>query len=130
MDGIKGGAGVVLGEAAAGAIPNLLPVAALQSGPLNVVAQAAVGIFLAPFVGRTLGGEYGKAFLWGAFARPLRNLVQQLGVPILAPALAAYPGNLAAYPGGLAALPNGRASTLTLGDLMAEDEEAITDYVT
>lgn len=126
MDGLKGGAGVLIGDAAAGAVTNLVPVAAIQAGPLQGVAEALVGVFGAPFVARWLGAEWGKAFLWGSFARPMRRIA--VGLPVLGPALAAYPGNLAAYPGNLAALPSGRASTLTLGDIMSDEEDMTSVY--
>lgn len=99
MDGLKGGAGVVVGEALAGMVPRLIPVAALQSGIGNAAAQALTGVFLAPIIGRfAKSSEIAKAVLWGAFARPLRTLAVSSGFPILAPALSAYPGNLAALP--------------------------------
>lgn len=107
-DGLKGGLGVVVGKAAARAIPTMLGQS--RSGVLGLALQGLVGVFVAPFAAKFGGAEFGKAFLWGAFAAPIESAVVGFNVPLLAPALSAYadadlsaipyvPGALSAPPG-------------------------------
>lgn len=94
MDGVKGGLAVLAGEAAASAIPKLLPIAAIQTGMLNAVAEAAVGVLTAPFVAKVVGQKWAQIYLYGAFSRPLKGFIVSANLPIISPALAAYPGSM------------------------------------
>jgi hypothetical protein len=94
IDGLKGGLAVLAGEAAASAIPKLIPVAAIQTGIMSAVAEVAVGIFTAPFVAKLVGQKWAQVYLYGAFSRPLKGFVVSANLPIVSPALAAYPGSM------------------------------------
>jgi hypothetical protein len=94
--GIIGGTGVVLGKAASRAIPTLVNLP--RTGVLGAAIQGATGVLLAPFVTKFMGGEWGTAFLYGAFAAPIESLIVGFKVPVLAPALSSYPDELAALP--------------------------------
>lgn len=123
MKGLKGGTGVVLGKAAVRALPTLvrLPTA----GVLGAAVQGLTGVILAPVVQKFLGGEWGTAFLYGAFAAPIESLIVGMNIPLLAPALSAYPGaGLSAYPGGgpLGAIPTPHGIP-TLAEVAPDDEE-------
>lgn len=116
MKGIKGGTGVVLGKAAVRAIPALvrLPV----TGVMGAAVQGITGVVLAPIVQKFLGGEWGTAFLYGAFAAPIESLIVSMNIPVLGPALSSYPGE------GLSAIPGPGISALSAGGFI-EDEEVL-----
>lgn len=120
MDGLKGGVGVVLGKAAARAVPTFI--GQDRTKPIGIALQALAGIILAPIVGRFGGGEIGRAFLWGAFAAPIEGFVVGANIPMLSPALSSYPEELSALPyvpGALSAGPGAGMPGFTI-----DEEEA------
>lgn len=117
MEGLKGGAGVVLGKAAVRAIPTMVGIP--RTGMLGIGAQAAIGVVLAPFVDRFLRG-WGKPFLYGAFAAPLESLAVSLNLPVVGPALSSYPDELSAIPATVTALGGGVDAA---PGFMIDDEE-------
>jgi len=119
MEGLKGGAGVVLGKAAVRAIPTIarLP----RTGPIGIAVQAGVGVILAPFVDRFFRG-FGRPFLYGAFAAPLESLVVSLNVPVIGPALSSYPDELSAIPATVTALGGVDAAP---GFMIDDEEQAL-----
>lgn len=116
MRGIKGGTGVVLGKAAVRALPSLVRLP--TTGVMGAAVQGVTGVLLAPFVSRFLGGEWGTAFLYGAFAAPIESLIVGMNIPVLGPALSAYPGE------GMSAIPGPGLNTLAAGGFI-EDEEIV-----
>lgn len=122
MKGIKGGTGVVLGKAAVRAIPTLVRLP--TTGIMGAAVQGITGVLLAPMVSRFLGGEWGTAFLYGAFAAPIESLIVGMNVPVLGPALSAYPGEgMGAIPGpGITALA---APAVLPGFTFDEEESAL-----
>jgi hypothetical protein len=119
MEGLKGGAGVVLGKAAVRAIPTMarLP----RTGPVGIAVQALVGVVVAPFVDRFLRG-WGKPFLYGAFAAPLESVVVGLNLPIIGPALSSYPDELSAIPATVTSLGDAGAPP---GFMIDDEEQAL-----
>lgn len=111
---------VLIGDAGVGAVPRLVNLP--TTGLVGTIVELATAVLVGMGVHKFGGGEAGRFAVAGGLARVGRSIVVGAGVPILAPALSAYPGNLAAYPGNLAALPSGARSTLTLGDMMDEEE--------
>lgn len=95
-EGLKGGVGVVLGKAAARAIPTFI--GQPRTGPIGIGLQALAAVVLTPVVAKFAGGEFGKAFLYGGFAAPLEGLAVGMNIPILSPALSSYPDELRAIP--------------------------------
>lgn len=95
-EGVKGAIGVVAGKVASRAIPTMIGLP--RTGTMGIAVQALTGVVLAPFVGRMVGGDFGKAFLWGAFASPVESLVVRLNLPVVAPALSSYADEVAAIP--------------------------------
>ena len=95
MEGVKGGAGVVVGEGLVGAIPGF--VGQTKTSIPGILIQVGAGVILAPFADKVLRG-FGKPFLYGAFAGPIRSAVIRYNVPVLAPALSSYNDVLRALP--------------------------------
>jgi hypothetical protein len=119
MEGVKGGAGVVLGKAAVRAIPQMVGIA--RTGVVGIAAQAAVGVMLAPFVDKMLRG-WGKPFLYGAFAAPLETFAVSLNLPVIGPALSSYPDELSAIPATVTALGDAGAAP---GFMIDDEEQAL-----
>jgi hypothetical protein len=121
--GAKDAFWVLAGDAGVGAIPRLVGLG--TTGVVGTIVELASALGVGMIVHRFGGGEAGRFAVAGGLARVGRSIVIGSGIPVLAPALSAYPGNLAAYPGNLAALPSGPRSTLTLGEMMADEEESL-----
>jgi hypothetical protein len=102
--GAKCGAFVTLGEATSVAVPGLVGLP--TTGLLGYAARLGVGTAVALLGKGVLGSENVEYFVAGAFAGVYRQLVRQFNIPILAPALAGYPGatKLAGYPAPRAAI--------------------------
>lgn len=90
VKGAKCGAFVTLGEAASVAVPGIVKLP--TAGLLGYAARLAAGTILGVVGKGVLGAENAEYFIAGAFAGVYRQLVRTLNVPILAPALAGYPG--------------------------------------
>lgn len=122
-EGLKGGAGVVLGKAVVRTVPGFLKMD--KSSMLGLLVQPIVGIVAAPFIDRFLKGM-GKPFLYGAFASPLESLVVKFNIPIIAPALSSYADELAALPGkGISTLSGPAAIQYAPGFSIDEEEQAL-----
>lgn len=115
MKGLKGGTGVVLGKAASRAIPTLLRLP--RAGILGSAIQGLTGVLLAPVVQKFLGGEWGTAFLYGAFAAPIESLIVGMNVPILSPALSSYADEVSAIPNGV--------TTMGLPGFTSDEEDVV-----
>lgn len=94
-EGVKGGAGVVLGKIVVRSVPGFLKMD--RASLLGIGLQAATGVILTPFVDKMLKGM-GKPFLYGAFAAPIESAIVKFNIPIAAPALSSYQDGLLALP--------------------------------
>lgn len=88
--GARCGAFVTLGEATSVAVPGMIGLP--TTGLLGYAARIGVGAAIGTFGRGVLGAANAEYFVAGAFAGVYRQLVRQFNVPILAPALAGYPG--------------------------------------
>ena len=124
FQGIKDGAGVVIGKAATRTVAGLVPFGA-NTGIVGALKQVVVAVAVGYGAHKVMGKEFARMVVAGGIAAPIETLVKGLNIPILSPALAAgdeayaamgaYP--LAAYP---AALPAGGMSD-GMGDGMGAD---------
>lgn len=88
--GAKCGAFVTLGEGLSAAVPGFVGLP--TTGLLGFAARIAAGTVLGTLGRGILGSQNAEYFVAGAFSGVYRQLVRQFNVPILAPALAGYPG--------------------------------------
>jgi hypothetical protein len=110
--GFKDAAGVVVGKAAARAIPQMVGLA--QAGYAGLAIQGVAAIAAGYAANRFLGANFGRMVLAGGLSAPLEALVKSLNIPIISaglgddlylggvgsyPALAAYPQELSGYAG-------------------------------
>lgn len=110
--GVQDAAFVVVGKAGARLAPALLGLP--QGGMLGIAVQALSAVGVGMLVHRFAGGDAGRFAVAGALSAPVETLAR--GLPIIGPALSAYP-ELAALPNGVSTLPGG------LGEVFNEDED-------
>lgn len=88
MEGARGAVGVIVGKAAARAIPQQLGLPTTGSMGLATMLGAALGLgFLADKFAR----RDAPFIVAGALTAPIEGLVRDLNIPVLSPALASYP---------------------------------------
>src|SRR2546421_1672924 len=90
MKGAKCGAFVTLGEALSVALPGIIKLP--TAGMLGLAVRGLVGTGLGVFGRSLFGSEHASYVVAGAWGGVWRQLVRQFNVPLLAPALAGYPG--------------------------------------
>lgn len=109
--GFKDAAGVVVGKAAARAIPQMVGLA--QAGYVGMAIQAVAAVAAGWAANRFIGANFGRMVLAGGLSAPLESLVKSLNIPIISaglsddylpgigsyPMLAAYPQELSGYAG-------------------------------
>lgn len=109
--GFKDAAGVVVGKAAARAIPQMVGLA--QTGYAGMAIQAIAAIAAGYGANRFIGANFGRMVLAGGLSAPLESLVKSLNIPIISaglsddylpgigsyPMLASYPQELSGYAG-------------------------------
>lgn len=88
--GAKCGAFVTLGEGLSAAVPGFVGLP--TTGLLGFAARIAAGTLIGTLGKGVLGSQNAEYVVAGAFSGVYRQLVRQFNVPILAPALAGYPG--------------------------------------
>lgn len=97
--GVKDAGGILLGKAAARAIPVQFGLP--KQGAIGLGVQAGVGLAAAMLADKFLGREMGRMVLAGALSAPMETLVVSAGIPFLSPALSpvSQMGDLGAYAG-------------------------------
>lgn len=109
LQGVKDGAGVVIGKAATRTVAGLVPFGA-NTGLVGALKQVVVAIGIGYGAHKVMGKDFARMVVAGGIAAPIESLVKSLNIPILSPALAAGDeayAALGAYPGraGMAAYP-------------------------
>jgi len=101
MDGVKDAGGIIIGKAAARAIPTMtnLP----KQGALGLAVQAGVALAAGIAAHRFVGRDFGRMVLAGGLTAPLETAIVANNVPLLGPALSPATG---ATQVGLYSLPS------------------------
>lgn len=94
-DGAVGAFQILTGKALARAIPEMVGMP--KEGPTGIAIQGAVAIFAGMMARQFFGAEAGKMVLAGALTAPVETLIVTANIPVISPALSAYP-MLSAYP--------------------------------
>ena len=103
---------VLAGKAAARIIPEQLGIP--KEGTTGIAAQAAVAVAVGIFGRQLFGADVAKMMMAGALTAPVESIIVQADVPVLGPALSAYP-QFRAYvqPGAGDRLPSNRIPALS-----------------
>lgn len=115
--GVKDAFAIVVGKAAARALPSFIGLP--QTGAVALLTQAAVAVGVGMVATRFAGGDVGRFVTAGALAAPLEGIVAGLGIPVLSPALASYP--LGMIPGAPGIGPVDYSSMSAYPEAMAVD---------
>lgn len=107
---------ILVGKAATKVVSDKIPFGP-TSGPIAIAKQVAVGTALSIAVRRFAGNRFALNFLTGAILVPLEATVKSLNIPIISPALSAYPQG-APQLRGYDAYPQ-----LTMGDMGGAGDE-------
>jgi hypothetical protein len=85
MDAVQ----VLAGKAAARIIPEQFGIP--KEGTTGIAAQAAVAVAVGIFGRQLFGADVAKMMMAGALTAPVESIIVQADVPVLSPALSAYP---------------------------------------
>lgn len=85
---------ILSGKAVARTVPQFLNLPV--DGPVGIATQAGIAVIVGMFAKQMFGAAAGKLMTAGALTAPVESMIVQAGIPILSPALSAYPG-VAAY---------------------------------
>ena len=122
---------VLAGKAVARTLPQMLGMGIENATGIAIQAAVAIGVGM---VGRQFfGAAAGKMMLAGALTAPVETLIVAANIPILSPALSAYPqlGNYSSgyYGAGVSAYPQlGNYSQGYYGGSVAEGEYTSMQY--
>lgn len=94
-EGAVGAFQVLSGKALARVVPEMVGMP--KEGPTGLAIQGAVAIFAGMMARQFFGAEAGKMVLAGALTAPVETLIVAANIPVISPALSAYP-MLSAYP--------------------------------
>lgn len=89
IEGVKGGAGVLLGEAGTNIIAGFIPVA--KTGVVGYLVKGAAAVATGFVVHKAAGPNLARYALAGGFASILRGPLKALNIPMLSSNLGAYP---------------------------------------
>lgn len=92
--GVVDAAEVVIGKAAARAIPTAINLP--KEGPMGLLIQAGTAIVVGMLGVQFISKNAGKMMLAGALAAPVESLIAGLNIPFISPALA--PVGMGLYP--------------------------------
>ncbi|MEE8177703.1 MAG: hypothetical protein V3T65_06890 [Acidobacteriota bacterium] len=95
-DGATGAFQVLIGKATARSVPQMIGLPA--EGAFGIAVQAGVGIVAGMLAHQMFGKRAGDFVLAGALTAPLESIIVAANIPILSPALSAYPQLMSAYP--------------------------------
>lgn len=93
MAGVQDALAVTAGKAAVRLVPAQLARFGLPStGPAGIAVQLVTALAMGAVAERTVGKRFAPFVVAGAIQAPLEQVIRDLNIPILSPALAAYPG--------------------------------------
>lgn len=120
--GATGAFQVLAGKAIARVLPEQLGIP--TAGTTGIAAQAGIALLVGMFGKQLFGAKAGEMLLVGALTAPVESIVVAANVPVLSPALSAYPSlsyGMSAYPKALPPV----ASDVALGAYGAEEYTGI-----
>lgn len=92
-DGAVGAFQVLAGKAAARTLGNLVPLPGAQDAgsPMGVASQAIVAVLVSIFGKQLFGAKVAGMLTVGALTAPVESIIIGANIPVLSPALSAYP---------------------------------------
>lgn len=96
-EGAVGAFQVLSGKAVARIVPQTVGLP--TDGAAGLATQAGVAVVLGMLANRMLGREAGKMILVGALTAPVESFIVGANIPLLSPALSAYPSYQVLRPG-------------------------------
>lgn len=112
IQGVQDSAFVLIGDAGADIVPNLLNLP--KAGVVGIAARSAAVIGLGFLAHRFLGADRARFVVAGGLASIGRGVIVGLNVPIISAALSSYP--MGRYANAMGALPPEREGPLMLGE--------------
>ena len=128
MNGVIDTSQVVLGKVAAKTLPPMIGIP--SGGPMGLLIQAAVALSIG-FLGTTMiSKNAGKMMLAGALASPVEDMIKQMNIPFISPALgendAVLIEDVGSYPNRLSSYPQSMGEEYAVGE---EEEEVILNQM-